>query len=49
LRGKLKHKELYRSDLIKVKSPPEIRAALDESGTVASLSVHSRDFVYCGW
>jgi hypothetical protein len=48
LRGKLKHEELYRGDLVEVRSPSEILATLDESGALATLPFMPEMFVYCG-
>lgn len=42
------HQSLYRGDLVEVRSPSEILATLDESGTLAGLPFMPEMVAYCG-
>ena len=48
LRGKMKDEELYRGDLVEVRSPSDILATLDESGALAGLPFMPEMVAYCG-
>jgi hypothetical protein len=46
--GKMKNEELYRGDLVEVRSPSEILVTLDESGVLAGLPFMPEMVAYCG-
>ena len=46
--GKMKNEELYRGDLVEVRSPSEILVTLDESGALAGLPFMPEMVAYCG-
>ena len=44
----MKHEALYRGDLVQVRSPSEILATLDESGSLGGLPFMPEMVAYCG-